>query len=139
MSRIAIFCAAAFLVLPALALAAGGHDGLTCTGCHSVHDAKGDIIFAVAANAQAANPATGEPYGGTTALCLGCHSADGRMGILPVAGKSSHPFGIVPNPQVAAVPKELHPTRTSATCAWTRRAVPRWRPSVTSAIRPRAR
>jgi predicted CXXCH cytochrome family protein len=87
-----------------MALAAGGHDGLNCTGCHGIHDAKGDIIFSVAPNTQAINPRTKKPYTGVTALCLGCHETVGGMGIAPVSGKKSHPYGIKPNSKIAAVP-----------------------------------
>jgi len=55
------------LALPALAFAAGGHDGLSCTGCHGIHNANGEIIFAVAPNTKAISPATKEPFTGTTA------------------------------------------------------------------------
>lgn len=97
---------ALLLVFPAVALAAGAHDGLDCTGCHGIHDAKGEIIFAVAPNTTSINPITQEPYGGVTALCLGCHETidKGGMGILPVSRAMSHPFGLTPNPKVATVP-----------------------------------
>jgi len=94
------------LVVPAVALAAGPHDGLECTGCHGIHDAKGDVIFAVEPNTKSLNPRTGQPYGGITALCLGCHETieNGGMGILPISTAMSHPFGVKPNPKVATVP-----------------------------------
>ncbi len=95
------------MAIPALALAAGPHEGLDCTGCHGIHTAQGDIIFAVTPNTEAINPATGKPNTGVTALCLGCHSETGGMGILPVVGKKSHPFGVTPNAKVASVPAEL--------------------------------
>ncbi len=101
---------AAAASLPLSALAAGGHDAIGCTGCHSIHTAKDQIIFAVQANKQAVNPKTKQPYTGTTALCLGCHeeSSKGGQGYAPVAGHMSHPFGIAQvNEKVARVPPEL--------------------------------
>lgn len=93
-----------FLMLPAVALAAGGHDSLSCTGCHGIHTAKADIIFAVAPNKTAINPRLNGPDKGVTALCLGCHETTGGMGIKPVSGKTSHPWGIKPDPKIASVP-----------------------------------
>jgi len=95
---------------PAAALAAGGHDSVGCNGCHSLHAAKGAVIFAVPPNAKYLNPATNEPYSGTTALCLGCHqdSDKGGQGIAPISQHVSHPFGLkTVNPKVAKVPGEL--------------------------------
>jgi predicted CXXCH cytochrome family protein len=97
------------VALPAFMFGAGPHDSLSCTGCHGIHTAKtGELIFAVEPNKKAINPATKQPYSGTTALCLGCHAtdADGGMGIDPVSPSHSHPFGIVPNPKRASVPDE---------------------------------
>jgi hypothetical protein len=64
------------LAVPAFAFAAGAHDGLNCVGCHGIHNAKGDIIFAVEPNKKAVNPNTKQPSTGTTALCLGCHETE---------------------------------------------------------------
>ncbi len=97
-------------VLPLSALAAGGHDAVGCVGCHSIHTAKDKIIFAVAANKQAINPKTKQPYTGTTALCLGCHeeTSKGGQGYAPVAAHTSHPFGLSSvDSKVAKVPPEL--------------------------------
>ncbi len=97
-------------VLPISAFAAGGHDAVGCTGCHAMHTAKGEIIFAVVANKQVTNPKTKQPYTGTTALCLGCHedSSKGGQGYAPIAGHMSHPFGLASvDPKVAKVPPEL--------------------------------
>jgi hypothetical protein len=74
---------------------------LSCTGCHGIHTAKGDIIFEVEPNTAAVNPRTKKPFGGVTALCLGCHETQGGMGIKPIAAKHSHPYGIKPDPKVA--------------------------------------
>lgn len=96
--------------LPLAARAAGGHDSVGCTGCHAIHTAKGEIIFAVQPNKQAINPKTKQPYGGTTALCLGCHeeSSKGGQGYAPVSGNHSHPYGLATvNAKVAKVPGEL--------------------------------
>jgi predicted CXXCH cytochrome family protein len=95
---------------PVAALAAGGHDSVGCTGCHSLHSAKGQVIFAVAPNAKYVNPKTKQPYTGTTALCLACHAdaKDGGQGYAPVSQHNSHPFGLASvNPKVAKVPAEL--------------------------------
>jgi doubled CXXCH motif protein len=95
---------------PLAALAAGAHDSVGCTGCHSIHTAKGEIIFAVPSNGKMLNPKTKQPYSGTTALCLGCHadSKDGGQGYAPVSGHMSHPFGLASvNPKIAKVPPEL--------------------------------
>ncbi len=96
--------------LPVSALASGGHDAVGCTGCHSIHSAKGDIIFAVAPNKQVVNPKTKQPYTGTTALCLGCHeeTSKGGQGYAPVSAHLSHPYGLTSvDPKVAKVPPEL--------------------------------
>jgi predicted CXXCH cytochrome family protein len=98
------------MLLPSAALAAGGHDSVGCNGCHSLHAAKGDNIFAVGPNTKYLNPKTKQPYGGTTALCLACHqdSDKGGQGYAPVSQHLSHPFGIASvNPKVAKVPGEL--------------------------------
>lgn len=89
--------------------AAGKHEGLSCTGCHGIHDAKGEIIFAVQPNTKAVNSRTKKPFDGVTALCLGCHETaeSGGMGIAPVSSRMSHPYGVVPNPKVASVPEAL--------------------------------
>jgi predicted CXXCH cytochrome family protein len=95
---------------PVAALAAGGHDSVGCSGCHSIHAAKGAIIFAVPANKASVNPKTQKPYSGSTALCLGCHedSSKGGQGYAPVSGHLSHPYGVTAvNPKVATVPGEL--------------------------------
>ncbi len=110
MSIVRSFALALATMLPLSALAAGGHDSVGCTGCHSIHTAKGDIIFAVSANKQVVNPKTKQPYAGTTALCLGCHeeSAKGGQGYAPISAHISHPFGLAQvDPKVAKVPPEL--------------------------------
>jgi len=98
------------LAAPAAALAAGGHDSVGCVGCHAIHSAKGELIFAVAPNKAEVNPKTKQPYGGTTALCLGCHadSNKGGQGYAPVHANMSHPYGLATfDPKVAKVPPEL--------------------------------
>jgi predicted CXXCH cytochrome family protein len=92
--------------VPGLANAAGKHEGLNCTGCHGVHDAKGQLIAAVELNTKALNPSTNKPYSNVTAMCLSCHESpeNGGMGILPVSAAMSHPYGVAPNPKVATVP-----------------------------------
>jgi predicted CXXCH cytochrome family protein len=106
-SRIIVAVLAA---LPAAAYAAGGHDSVGCSGCHSLHAAKGSLIFAVAPNTKYLNPKTKQPYTGTTALCLACHqdSDKGGQGYAPIAQHISHPFGLTSvNPKVARVPDVL--------------------------------
>jgi predicted CXXCH cytochrome family protein len=96
--------------LPVSAFAAGGHDAVGCNGCHSIHAAKGEMIFAVGPNKQVVNPKTKQPYTGTTALCLGCHeeSSKGGQGYAPVSAHLSHPYGLTSvDPKVAKVPPEL--------------------------------
>lgn len=97
------------LLLPVSTFAFGGHDGLVCTGCHSIHNAKDTLIFAVSQNKIDANFKTKQPYTPITALCLGCHQTPdkGGMGIKPISGHISHPYGLVSvNPKVARVPEE---------------------------------
>jgi predicted CXXCH cytochrome family protein len=101
---------AAAVLLPLSTFAAGGHDAVGCIGCHSIHSAKDKIIFAVAANKQAVNPRTKQPYTGITALCLGCHedSSKGGQGYAPVSGHLSHPYGLAKvDERIAKVPAEL--------------------------------
>ncbi|MEW6087998.1 MAG: cytochrome c3 family protein [bacterium] len=78
------------------------HDN-NCKDCHSIHDAKGEKIIAVAPDTKTINPATKKPLSGISALCQGCHIGEGgpEIGIM-----KSHPVGIVPNPKRAQVPPE---------------------------------
>jgi predicted CXXCH cytochrome family protein len=98
------------VVTPLTALASGGHDSVGCVGCHSIHAAKGDVIFAVAPNKSGLNPKTKQAFSGTTALCLGCHedSGKGGQGYAPVHANLSHPYGLATiDPKIAKVPGEL--------------------------------
>ncbi|GAB4488327.1 MAG: hypothetical protein OHK006_18610 [Thermodesulfovibrionales bacterium] len=97
------------LAVPAVVFAAGAHEGLNCVGCHGIHNAKGDIIFAVEPNKKSLNPRTKQPFTGVTALCLGCHETidKGGMGIAAVSASHSHPYGVSPNAKVANVPAEF--------------------------------
>jgi hypothetical protein len=98
------------LLAPVAAFAAGGHDSVGCSGCHSLHSAKGALIFAVQPNTKYLNPKTKQPYTGTTALCLACHQEEknGGQGYAPISQHISHPFGIATvNPKVAKVPDVL--------------------------------
>lgn len=109
MYRILFFLILVSLLLPFSSFAAGGHDGLMCTGCHSIHDAKGNLIFAVEPNKKDLNKKN-QPFTGVTALCTACHQQPdkGGMGIKPISSHMSHPYGIDNvNPKVASVPKEL--------------------------------
>jgi predicted CXXCH cytochrome family protein len=88
------------LLLPPAALAAGKHDAVGCKGCHLV--AKPNRTYA--------NPATGQPYTGATALCFACHQepANGGRGNAPISQHVSHPFDLsTVNPRVARVPADL--------------------------------
>lgn len=110
MSKVSRLLYALSLLVPLSAYASGGHEGLMCTGCHSIHDAKGEVIFAVPANKTDVNKTTNEAFSGVTALCLACHQQPerGGMGIKPVSSHTSHPYGILRvNAKVAAVPAEL--------------------------------
>ncbi len=110
MSHIRVLALAIIAALPLSALAAGGHDAVGCVGCHAIHTAKDQIIFAVSANKQVINPKTKQPYSGTTALCLGCHedSSKGGQGYAPISGHISHPYGLASvDPKIAKVPGEL--------------------------------
>jgi predicted CXXCH cytochrome family protein len=96
-------------LLPLAAHAAGGHDAVGCNGCHSIHNAKGEFIFEVAANKKATNPKTNQPVGGVSALCLGCHQTKDKGGqdIAPISGHISHPFSLTEvNAKIAKVPAE---------------------------------
>jgi len=103
------FLVAALLAGSSIALAAGAHEDLSCTGCHDIHAAKGPVIFAVKPNSVLKNARTKKAFGGITALCLGCHAEEknGGQGIIPISGHTSHPFGNAPNPKVARVPAGL--------------------------------
>ncbi len=111
MRRTTTLAAALALAAPSATLAAGGHDSVGCTGCHSLHAAQaGELIFALSPNAKALNPKTKEPYGGTSALCLACHAdaSQGGKGYAPVSGHLSHPFALPSvNPRLARVPDDL--------------------------------
>jgi predicted CXXCH cytochrome family protein len=110
MSNLKRLALALIATAPVAALAAGGHDSVGCTGCHSIHAAKGQIIFAVNPNKVDINPRTKQPYTGTTALCLGCHqeSNKGGQGYAPIHANMSHPYGMDKvNAKVAKVPAEL--------------------------------
>ena len=110
MSHLSRLAVVLLLTAPVAAFAAGGHDSVGCGGCHSIHAAKGDMIFAVGPNKVAQNAKTKQPYTGTTALCLGCHeeSAKGGQGYAPIHANMSHPYGLATvDPKVAKVPPEL--------------------------------
>jgi len=110
MSAVRNLAIALVTLLPAFAFAAGGHDAVGCGGCHSLHAAKGEVIYAVPVNTKYLNPKTKQPYTGSTAFCLACHqdTDKGGQGFAPVSQHSSHPFGIgVVNAKVAKVPAEL--------------------------------
>ncbi|QOY53729.1 hypothetical protein HUE87_07400 [Candidatus Sulfurimonas marisnigri] len=94
---------------PNMLSAAGPHDGITCLGCHSTHFAVDDKLFAVK-NTKMKNPLNRESFDKLTAKnCLGCHELTqfGGAGIRPVHMHTTHPIGMVPNPKIASVPKNL--------------------------------
>jgi len=110
MSHIRVLALAVVAALPLSAVAAGGHDAIGCVGCHAIHTAKDQIIFAVSANKQVVNPKTKLPYTGTTGLCLGCHeeTSKGGQGYAPISGHTSHPYGLASvDAKIAKVPGEL--------------------------------
>ena len=113
MRKYVFSCIAAItmIVLPLMVFASGAHDGLACTGCHALHTAKEtNLIFAVDQNKKDINARTKQPYGGITALCLGCHQAPekGGQGIVPISGHMSHPYGLsTVNQKVARVSWQL--------------------------------
>jgi predicted CXXCH cytochrome family protein len=110
MSRASRLLLVLALAAPVSAFAAGGHDSVGCVGCHSIHTAKGDIIFAVAPNKSGVNPKTKQAFSGTTALCLGCHEESGKggQGYAPIHANMSHPYGLANvDPKIAKVPGEL--------------------------------
>lgn len=78
------------------------HDN-NCKDCHSIHDAKGGKIIAVAPDLKDVNPVTKKPLSGISSLCLGCHSGEGGP---EISIMKSHPVGVVPNPKKAQVPAE---------------------------------
>ena len=99
----------AFSFLSTTLFAAGPHDGVTCLGCHSTHFAVDDKLLAVK-NTKMKNPLTKKSFDKLVAKnCLGCHELVefGGAGIRPVHMHTSHPIGMVPNPKIASVPKNL--------------------------------
>jgi hypothetical protein len=101
---------ALIVTLPTAALSSGGHEKIGCSGCHSMHAGKGELLSAVAANRKMVNPKTGRAHEPITALCLACHAdpADGGKGIASVANHLGHPFSTTtPNPRLAKVPESL--------------------------------
>lgn len=81
------------LAVPA-SFAYGPHDP-NCVECHSIHQAKGSVILAVAPNINEKNPKTGKGAAGVQSLCLGCHNDD--EGIIPIKLMQTHPVGMKPN------------------------------------------
>jgi predicted CXXCH cytochrome family protein len=93
---------AGVLLLPVAARAAGGHGKVGCNGCHANK-------AVMAGNKTLVDPATRQPYAGTTAICLACHESaeHGGKGFLPVTQQHSHPFALATvNPKRARVPAE---------------------------------
>lgn len=101
-------CAAILSVASLGALAAGSHDMLNCTGCHSIHYAKAYKAFAVV-NDKAPNPRGAGVIDGVSALCLGCHEnpENGGAGLKPIALHTTHPVNLQPNGKIAKVPAAL--------------------------------
>lgn len=95
---------------PALAVARGGHDGIGCAGCHSMHAARGEDLFALPPNTKLLDPRTDRPNLTKSALCLSCHAdvSDGGRGLAPASRHFNHPFSVEkPNPRLAQVPPAL--------------------------------
>lgn len=100
----------AMVSAPGSVMALGGHDSISCSGCHSIHDAKDSIIFAVKANDKELNARTKKPFDSITGLCIGCHQSPekGGMGIKPISSHVSHPYGLEKvSSKVARVPDNL--------------------------------
>jgi hypothetical protein len=98
------------IAFPLGASGSGGHDALGCAGCHSIHAARGEAIFALAPNSKVIDPRTGRASGALTALCLSCHADQdaGGRGTAPVSDHFHHPFSVGPvNPRLAQVPPGL--------------------------------
>ncbi len=98
------------LAAPAAALGAGGHDKIGCSGCHSMHAGKAELLSSLPANRKLVNPKTGRAHEPITALCLACHAdpADGGKGIMSTSNHLGHPFSTTtPNPRLARVPETL--------------------------------
>ncbi len=86
---IRLIFAAMLTVFPASAYS-GGHED--CNICH-----KDTEEYALKPGSVIINPTTGKPYGRVDTLCVSCHEFH---------SKSSHPVGIVPNPDKVDVPRE---------------------------------
>ncbi|MGB8932111.1 MAG: cytochrome c3 family protein [Anaeromyxobacteraceae bacterium] len=107
MRRLAI---ALVVAAPVAARGLGGHDKIGCTGCHSMHAAKGEELYAVAPNQKMLNPKTQRPHSPVTQFCLACHAPteEGGKGLGSVANHLGHPFSAeAVNPRLAKVPAEL--------------------------------
>jgi predicted CXXCH cytochrome family protein len=103
-----LLLAASLSLPPLVAFAAGGHDAIGCTGCHPRAAVKSG--FVLEPNTKYLDPATGQPYPGSTAVCLACHQDPdkGGQGIVPVSRHDSHPFGLATiDPKVAKVPADM--------------------------------
>jgi len=109
MIKKAILTASFVFITAGASFAAGAHDGMQCTGCHSLHNAKGALIAEVAPNTKALPDGASRSAKSVSAFCLGCHAdADkGGMGILPISAHTTHPFGSRVNKKVANVPDGL--------------------------------
>lgn len=98
------------LAAPA-AFAYGPHDP-NCVECHSIHEAKGAVILAVAPLTTMKNPKTGKGAEGVQSLCLGCHNES--EGIIPIDLMKTHPVGMKPNK--VKVPADALAADGSLTC-----------------------
>lgn len=109
MFKKAILTVSFVIITAGASFAAGAHDGMQCTGCHSLHYAKGALIAEVAPNTKALPDGSMRSPKSVSAFCLGCHAdADkGGMGILPISAHTTHPFGSKVNKKVANVPDGL--------------------------------
>ena len=106
--RVVLLFLAVALPLPALAI--GGHDAVGCTGCHSTHEARGEVLSALPPNTTLLDPRTGKASEGLSALCLACHAEreEGGRGASPFSSHFGHPFSLAQvNPKLARVPPEL--------------------------------
>ncbi len=88
-----IYFISAIILFPASAFG-GGHDD--CNMCHESVAEKNYTLIEYS-DSEIINPATRKPYGKADAYCVYCHD---------IKSKSSHPVGVVPNPDKVNVPKE---------------------------------
>lgn len=112
MKKFILLLFALIFVVTGKSFAYGPHDE-NCVECHSIHQAKGDRLAAVASPSE--KYLTGEPVKGVDAFCLGCHNKN--VGILPIEMHKTHPVGITPKKaKVPATNLSANGTFTCTSC-----------------------